>query len=588
MKQYKYEQTMDSSINKSTVIEFISQVPQLSIISRKLVSICEVSESQADDILLLALNAHSKPLFSSELLGGIANIVRPDDISKWDMSEVEPDIHYSADIIDLICEHKLLTMRSGISEATEAEYMLFELNVELPEDIVALLNMSKVKFPSVLPARDLVNANDSRYVNKSLDLGIFTNSRYNTSEGVPLDIINTQGQLALSIDERSITVENISEADYAEQFDNDELTQANLDLCVKHILAEGNTFYSYPKLDSRLRLYAGNNILNYQGGNYQKSLIEFKNKEVVELPSFTGVTKRKGTYVVKLPRGIVFTSNDPELCHYYCITNDIESELINEGSLHWLKIEIASQLGWDKLLFEDRIAKVNNVLIHGALMSDEIIDIARSEGHFYTFLKAVRAYHDVLDGVATGYPLGLDATNQFAQIGAVLSGNHTDAFNGNLIDPNYRHDLYMLVYEEMKKSRAFQMDVELSRKIVKQAVMPSSYGSKQAPENTFRHDDATQWALNVEIFWESMAKVVPGTMEVMEKLGTVMNNAYESDVTEQSWTLPDGCVARSMPVSKSIDKGMYQHFPVTTTVMGESTTVFTKQRRNCGIEIFAK
>lgn len=202
--------------------------------------------------------------------------------------------------------------------------------------------------------------------------------------------------------------------------------------------------------------------------------------------------------------------------------------------LQYIKIDIANQYGLDKLTWQERLDWVDQ---YSAQTLYEHTEEAKEPILYY---KAVNALHDALNGLPTGFIMGLDATASGLQIMACLMGCHRTAQSTNLIYTNKRQDVYQLVADIMDPL----VDQDITKDIVKHPVMTTFYGSKQQPKNVF--GSGTK---ELKKFYEVLKGLLPGALECMDDI----QGCWQSHKKEHAWTLPDGHRA-IVPVMVQVDK----------------------------------
>jgi hypothetical protein len=199
----------------------------------------------------------------------------------------------------------------------------------------------------------------------------------------------------------------------------------------------------------------------------------------------------------------------------------------------YILIDIANCWGLDKYTWDERIAWVKeNVEDLEALVID-----AKDP---YLYLKAIRAKQDAEIGIATGYMIGLDATQSGLQLMACMSGCRTTAKNTNLINTGKREDFYNKVTATMNR---FSLG-GYGRDDIKPPVMTVFYGSQNEPMKVFGEDTP-----ELAAFYATLEKECPGPMEVMEDI----KKCWNSDALVHSWVLPDGHTAY-VPVKVQVSK----------------------------------
>lgn len=186
----------------------------------------------------------------------------------------------------------------------------------------------------------------------------------------------------------------------------------------------------------------------------------------------------------------------------------------------YLKIDIASQFGHDKMTWEDRIAWFDDNEQRLSSLEGQ----ADNPALFHAGMLAWQAHKA---GKPSGYPISLDATSSGLQILAVLVGDRQAAQLCNVINTGDREDAYTLVYEEMLT--AINETGKISREMTKQAIMTALYGSEAEPKRVFGTGQL------LRVFYETMGRLAPGVWELNQAMLSMWNpRAYSND-----WVLPD-------------------------------------------------
>lgn len=186
----------------------------------------------------------------------------------------------------------------------------------------------------------------------------------------------------------------------------------------------------------------------------------------------------------------------------------------------YLKIDIASQFGHDKMTWEDRIAWFD-------ANEQRLSSLEGQADNPALFHAGMLAWQAHKAGEPSGYPISLDATSSGLQILAALTGDRQAAQLCNVVFTGDREDAYTLVYEEML--RAINESSKISREMTKQAIMTSLYGSEAEPKKVFGT------GLLLKVFYETMERMAPGVWELNQAMLSMWNpRAYSND-----WVLPD-------------------------------------------------
>ena len=211
----------------------------------------------------------------------------------------------------------------------------------------------------------------------------------------------------------------------------------------------------------------------------------------------------------------------------------------------YIKIAMANAFGLDKDLFETRIefadGLISNNILHDKSFRDVHVDNADEPA---LFLAALNAYRDAVNGVPTGYMMGLDACSSGPAIMGTIIGCKTTCESTGLINPSVRADLYGKVTGVMQMELIKEgIQFTALRDDVKDAVMTGFYGSVLKPKEIFGEETA-----ELQAFYESLEHVAPGALYVMDML----LGSWQSYATEHRFTLPDGFEA-IVPVTEMVD-----------------------------------
>jgi hypothetical protein len=211
-------------------------------------------------------------------------------------------------------------------------------------------------------------------------------------------------------------------------------------------------------------------------------------------------------------------------------------------AFEWLLIDIGTQYGLDKEVFEVRLdwAKAN-------IKDLEAIGDNKEWKEKPLYIKAVMALRKVQQGLPTGHMVGCDSSASGVQIMSALTGCHAGAEATGLVNPNVRADVYTSSTAVMNQSLHKKgLTVDASRAHMKQAIMCSMYGSKAEPEILFGKETE-----ELECFYQTMEKVAPGAWELRQDL----LNAWQSYALSHEWQLPDGFEAKIKVMEKVVTEG---------------------------------
>jgi hypothetical protein len=186
----------------------------------------------------------------------------------------------------------------------------------------------------------------------------------------------------------------------------------------------------------------------------------------------------------------------------------------------YLKIDIASNFGLDKVRWQERIDWFDA----NEAQLESMLKLAKEPALFFAGVQAWRA---VQAGKAIGYMISLDATSSGLQILACLMGDAKAAKLCNVIDTGNRENAYQGIYNAMLAKTGGTSVISLED--TKQAIMTALYSSKAEPKRVF--GEGTM----LDIFYETMAEEAPGAWELNEAMLT----AWNPEALSHNWTLPD-------------------------------------------------
>lgn len=201
----------------------------------------------------------------------------------------------------------------------------------------------------------------------------------------------------------------------------------------------------------------------------------------------------------------------------------------------YLLIDVANQMGLDKLLFEERIQWAEENLDQ----LESLVDQAETKP---LYMKAVQAIRKAQKGIPTGHLVGFDACCSGIQIMSAITGCEAGARATGLVDPNVRADAYSTMTETMNELLHSQgISVNVSRADAKSATMTSFYGSKAKPIEIFGEKTP-----ELEAFYKAATIVAPGAWELLQDLLA----SWQPYTLYHAWKLPDGYDARVKVMEK--------------------------------------
>lgn len=168
-------------------------------------------------------------------------------------------------------------------------------NLAMPAEVIEMADRVMFILPMVSRPEPIKSAYHSPY--ETFNETVMTGKAELTHKGeIGIDVINTQNQVALSIDEEFLNVceekppTDLDDVDDADNVDftgrttkreNWETFRKESLTAYKELIECGNKFYMTWKPDQRLRLYANGYHINPQGRPFKKAMLNFHKKEVV-------------------------------------------------------------------------------------------------------------------------------------------------------------------------------------------------------------------------------------------------------------------------------------------------------------------
>jgi len=216
----------------------------------------------------------------------------------------------------------------------------------------------------------------------------------------------------------------------------------------------------------------------------------------------------------------------------------MESLRLTDRGLYWLKVNICSEYGLDKLTFDKQVEWVSK--------NSSALETLESEAdNTFAYRNAVAELRNYEQGKETHYIMPLDCSNQALQLYGVLSGDKQTASLGSLGTGEIRVDAYQMLADYLNKK--FNHTI-FTRNVCKKPLMVTLYGSTQGGNQLLNnlHMDEVMLADKLGVtyeedfiqraFEEAMEAIAPYCMRVMDKI-QLLN---DKDIGTYQWTLPDG------------------------------------------------
>jgi len=223
----------------------------------------------------------------------------------------------------------------------------------------------------------------------------------------------------------------------------------------------------------------------------------------------------------------------------------MESLMLTDRGLYWLKVNIASEFGHDKLSFDEQAEWTSR------FDTVKLGKMAKDAENPFAYMNAVRALIDHECGLLVKYIMPIDCSNQALQLYGVLSGDLTTAQLGSLGSGNVRNDAYQMIADYFNgefKTKVF------TREVCKKPLMITLYGSLQGGQQIADNlkTDAQELFKTLGLFGEyvddwldeafsnAMLSIAPYAMSVMDEIQTLNNE----EIGTYSWVMPDGFIVK--------------------------------------------
>lgn len=187
----------------------------------------------------------------------------------------------------------------------------------------------------------------------------------------------------------------------------------------------------------------------------------------------------------------------------------------------YLMIDIANNFGLDGEQYETRL----NWFSENEHHLESLVKDAEEPAQFFA---GVLAWRDTQAGIPTGYMVGHDACASGIQLLSALSGCKVSAASCGLTGDR-RQDVYTNGYRWMNEKLGTVGN--LARKVVKQALMTSMYGSVMQPINAFGEGTPA-----LDMFYKMQDAILPGVARLRDDIQSL----WQPFADAHSWAMADG------------------------------------------------
>lgn len=228
----------------------------------------------------------------------------------------------------------------------------------------------------------------------------------------------------------------------------------------------------------------------------------------------------------------------------------------------YLKIDIANNFGLDKKDWDERIDWFDKNQENLTVLLKEAEEPA-------LFYAGTKAWQDVNQGKAIGYPVSLDATSSGLQILACLTGDRKAAELCNVVSYKEngkakRRDGYTVIYKKMVDT--IGEGARIKRNDCKDAIMTALYGSEAKPKEVFGE------GILLKTFESTMDTEAP----IVWQLNKFWLQCGNPDWNAYHWELPDGFNAHIKVMVPEVKTVNFLNKPYDVTRMVQGTEQKTR------------
>ena len=184
-----------------------------------------------------------------------------------------------------LAEHDLMDYDPGTG--------IFQCRFPLPDKVWDLIRQYRYMPPMIVPPLKVLNNRDSGYITFERNRSLLLKNNHHEGE-LCLDHINRMNQVGLTLDDRIVKLirnrwkyldkkkDDETYQDWQDRIDAFKKYEADSFWVIALLMEMGNEIWLTHKYDKRGRTYCQGYHITYQGNAWNKSMIQFQKKELVE------------------------------------------------------------------------------------------------------------------------------------------------------------------------------------------------------------------------------------------------------------------------------------------------------------------
>ena len=198
---------------------------------------------------------------------------------KLEFNDVFDGVRTGAEIL-AVCDG--LGLYKLFKPGIKSQYLAIQCNFKLEKETRDFIHETQYLPPMVVPPKKVTdNVHCGRY---TFEESVLLGNQTHHNHEVCLDVLNKLNNIVFSLNSDMLNAPHTSKSKLTgiDKRNFDQYTKECSDI-QQYLLNEDNQFWFIHQYDFRGRVYSSGYHINYQGTEYNKAIIEFDNKEIIEL-----------------------------------------------------------------------------------------------------------------------------------------------------------------------------------------------------------------------------------------------------------------------------------------------------------------